>query len=108
MVEENDLDMITHTVTFRTKHDPGSDEEADFLRAGVALGSLEMVENFQCFRQVSSKSDFTFGFSMEFASQEEYDAYNSHPNHVNFVEERWLNEVEKFIELDYVQHPVPQ
>lgn len=96
--------MIIHTVAFKTKHLPGSEEEKNFLEAGIALGKLPMVRNFQCYRQISRKNDFEFGFSMEFVSQHEYDAYNEHPEHVDFVESRWKSEVEKFLEIDYVQY----
>ena len=27
--------------------------------------------------------------------------YNEHPDHVRFVQERWLAEVSEFLELDY-------
>ncbi len=52
--------------------------------------------------QVGTKADFDFGFSMRFADQAAYDGYNSDPVHVAFVQERWLPEVEAFVELDYV------
>ena len=96
--------MIIHTVAFRTKHAPGSPEEKDFLNDGIALGKLPMVKNFQCFKQVSRKNDFEFGFSMEFNSRLEYDAYNEHPKHVLFVESRWKSEVKEFMEIDYVKY----
>ena len=51
---------------------------------------------------MSKKNDYEFGFSMEFADQAAYDAYNDHPKHVKFVEERWKREVERFLEIDYV------
>ena len=38
---------------------------------------------------------------MEFAGQDAYDAYNGHPDHVRFVQERWLPEVADFLEIDY-------
>lgn len=98
--------MIIHTVAFKTKHSQGSKEEVDFLRAGKALGNLPMVGNFQCYKQVSQKNEFEFGFSMEFASPIEYAAYNAHPDHVKFVETRWIPEVETFIEIDYVNYEI--
>lgn len=67
----------------------------------MALGDLPMVQSFRCFRQVSAKNDFDFGFSMEFVSEEDYQAYNQHPVHVAFVSTRWIPEVENFLELDY-------
>ena len=42
-----------------------------------------------------------FGISMEFADRAAYERYNEHPDHVRFVQERWLSEVSEFLELDY-------
>ena len=53
-------------------------------------------------RQVSRKNDYAFGFSMEFKDQAAYSAYNDHPAHVAFVRDRWVPEVAKFMEIDYV------
>ena len=50
---------------------------------------------------MSPKNDFAFGFSMEFADQAAYDSYDAHPEHVRFVRERWVPEVEEFLEIDY-------
>lgn len=96
--------MIIHTVVFKTKHALGSEEERDFLKAGIALGELPMVRNFQCYKQVSKKNDFEFGFSMEFMSQRDYDAYNEHPEHRDFVQSRWQSEIEDFLEIDYLKY----
>jgi hypothetical protein len=38
---------------------------------------------------------------MEFADEAAYRAYNDHPDHVAFVEGRWLPEVSDFLEIDY-------
>ncbi|MBB3608005.1 Dabb family protein [Rhizobium sp. BK602] len=93
--------MIRHTVAFRLKHAAGSAEEARFLRDALALKEIPGVRNFEQLRQTSSKNDFTFGFSMEFDDQSGYDAYNVHPDHVAFVRDRWVPEVESFLEIDY-------
>ncbi|WP_375597380.1 Dabb family protein [Devosia sp. Naph2] len=94
--------MIRHTVSFTLKHAAGSDAERDFLDAALVLAAIPGVTRFERLRQVSPKTDFAFGFSMEFADQAAYDAYNAHPDHVAFVQERWVPEVERFQELDYV------
>jgi hypothetical protein len=39
---------------------------------------------------------------MEFADQAAYDGYNNHPDHVAFVRNRWMVEVEDFLEADFV------
>ena len=38
---------------------------------------------------------------MEFADEAAYTGYNTHPDHVRFVEQRWLVEVADFLEIDY-------
>jgi hypothetical protein len=94
--------MITHTALFRLKHAKGSPEEAAFLEAADILIAIPGVEDFQKLRQVSPKNDFAFCFSMKFKSQTEYDFYNTHPDHVAFVRDRWIPEVAAFMEVDYV------
>jgi hypothetical protein len=94
--------MIRHTVVFTLKHAHGSEEERAFLSdARIALADIPGVEKFEQLRQVSKKNDYRFGFSMEFADQRAYDAYDKHPQHVNFVQDRWNREVETFLEIDY-------
>ena len=65
--------MIRHTVAFKLKHSSGSESEASFLKAAQVLTSIPTVRNFEWLRQVSPKNKFEFGFSMEFASQQDYD-----------------------------------
>ena len=93
--------MIRHTVAFRLHHAPGSTEEQDFLAAARGLAEIPGVEAYEQLRQTSAKNDFTFGFSMEFADQAAYDAYDAHPVHLAFVAERWVPEVADFLEIDY-------
>ncbi len=96
--------MIRHTVAFRLKHPAGSAPERDFLHAAEALVAIPGVRNFERLRQVGRKNPFTFGFSMEFETQQDYDAYNLHPEHVRFVESRWKPEVADFLEIDYAPY----
>ena len=92
---------IRHTVSFTLAHPAGSAEERDFLDAARRLGAIPGVEAFEVLSEVSPKNDFRYGISMEFANQAAYDGYNTHPDHVRFVEERWLAEVADFMEIDY-------
>ncbi|WP_421725081.1 Dabb family protein [Bauldia sp.] len=93
--------MIRHTVVFRLKHPVGSAEEKAFHDAAKALAAIPGVEAFELLREVSPKNDFSYGISMEFADQAAYDGYNTHPDHVTFVRDRWMNEVDDFLEVDY-------
>lgn len=78
---------IQHTVVFQLVHESGSTAEAEFLETGRAtLISIPGVTDFAVNRQVSPESDLTWQFSMVFADQAAYDAYNVHPAHVEFVE----------------------
>ena len=93
--------MIRHTVVFRLRHPSGSPEEAAFLDAARVLATIPGVERFERLREVSPKNGYAFGLSMEFADQDAYDGYNRHPDHVAFVEGRWIPEVADFLEIDY-------
>ena len=92
---------IRHTVSFALRHPASSPPEREFLDAARRLEAIPGVESFDILAEVSPKNDFRFGISMEFADQTAYDAYNRHPEHVRFVEERWQNEVADFLEIDY-------
>lgn len=92
---------IRHTVAFTLVHVQGSAEERDFLQAAESLASIPGVEAFELLDEVSPKNGYRFGLSMEFEHRAAYELYNEHPDHVRFVEERWLSEVSEFLELDY-------
>ncbi|ESQ84771.1 hypothetical protein AEAC466_06865 [Asticcacaulis sp. AC466] len=95
--------MIRHIVPFRLTHAHGSAAEADFLVANRRLADIPGVENFELLRQVSPKSNFDFCVSMAFADQAAYEAYNTHPAHVDFVQTRWLVDVADFMEIDLTE-----
>ena len=93
---------VLHTVVFRLHHAAGSAAEAEFLAAARAtLPAIPGVEEFVVRQQVSPKSALTHQFSMRFADQAAYDAYNGHPAHVDFVATRWAHEVAEFQEYDF-------
>ena len=91
---------IRHGVVFTLKHAEGSAEEADFLQANAALASIPGVEAFELMREVSPKNPYRFALTMEFVDRAAYDAYSAHPDHESFVNNRWVNEVSDFLELD--------
>ena len=93
--------MIRHTVAFRLKHPKGSKEEAAFLTAAGKLVAIPGVQKFEVLRQVSPKNEYAFGLSMEFNDGLAYEGYDRHPDHVAFVRDRWVLEVEAFLETDY-------
>ena len=92
---------IRHTVAFTLGHPEGSAEETNFLDAAKRLAAIPGVEAFELLSEVSPKNGYRFGISMEFADRGAYESYNEHPDHVRFVQERWLGEVSDFLELDY-------
>jgi hypothetical protein len=92
---------VRHTVAFTLVHEEGSAAEPDFLREAEHLTNIPGVEAFELLDEVSPKNRYRFGISMEFADRAAYDRYNEHPDHVRFVEERWVPEVSEFLELDY-------
>jgi heme-degrading monooxygenase HmoA len=92
---------LRHTVAFTLVHEEGSAEERDFLEAAEHLATIPGVEAFELLAEVSPKNDYRYGISMEFADRSAYERYNEHPDHVRFVQERWVSEVSEFLELDY-------
>jgi len=96
---------IRHTVVFALAHAKGSPAESDFLTAAARLAAVPGVEEFELLRETSPKNGYRFGISMEFADASAYEAYNEHPDHVRFVEERWRAEVADFLEVDYAALP---
>ena len=92
---------VRHTVAFTLVHEDGSAEERDFLEAAERLATIPGVEAFELLAEVSPKNANRFGISMEFADRSAYDRYNEHPDHIRFVQQRWLAEVSEFLELDY-------
>ncbi len=92
---------VRHTVAFTLVHEEGSPEERDFLQAAEQLATIPGVEAFELLAEVSPKNGYRYGISMEFADRPAYERYNEHPDHVRFVQERWLSEVSEFLELDY-------
>jgi len=100
--------MIQHTVVFTLKHPAGSPQEKDFLEAAMILEQIPPVRNFQRNRQVSTKNNFSFGFSMAFETEAAYQEYNDHPIHTEFVETRWIPEVTEFMEIDYAPYNKPK
>ena len=98
--------MIVHTVCFSLVHEPDSADEAAFLAAARAtLPAIPGVRESTVSRQVSEQSVFRFQFSMRFADQDSYTAYNEHPDHQGFVATRWADEVASFQEFDFVPLP---
>jgi hypothetical protein len=92
---------MEHTVNFRLKHAADSAAETEFLSAARGLASIPGVGDFRIRRQVSPKNSHTFGISMRFDRPADFQAYLDHPLHVEFVENRWIPEVEDFQEADF-------
>lgn len=93
---------IRHMVIFDLKASKGSMDAEKFLADGKAiLESIPVVNHFEVLYQVSPKNDYDYGFSMEFNNQADYDTYNAHPSHEEFVRGRWVTEVERFLEIDF-------
>ena len=93
---------IQHMVIFNLSYPKESSEAKKFIEDGTRiLSGIPVVNNFQAFNQVSKKNSYQFGFSMVFANQSDYDVYNKHPEHLEFVQNRWMKEVREFLEIDF-------
>lgn len=97
--------MITHSVIFSLKHPRHSAEEKHFFDRAKQLSAIPGVQQFECLEQFNPKNKFAFGLSMVFENETVYAEYNSHPAHVAFIQECWLNDVTDFLEIDYKAMP---
>ena len=93
--------MIRHSVILKLKSGISPEEKAAFFDAIDKLAFIPDVQKFEVLKQISSKNKFEYGISMEFDTQEHYDFYSDHPDHVYFVQHFWLKNVEDFLEIDY-------
>lgn len=100
-LNQTSLLKIKHTVVFRFKQPMDSTELKAFFKAARKLANIPGVQNFESLKQISKKNNFEYGLSMEFSSQQSYDQYLNHPDHVSFVKEFWLKDVADFMEIDY-------
>ncbi len=101
MKPQSNTSRIRHTVVFRLDRPEDHLKEQEFLIAAQQLAFIPGVEKFEILKQISQKNAFDWGISMEFANRELYDEYNRHPDHVKFIEQRWLPDVDDFLEIDY-------
>ncbi|MBL7817902.1 MAG: Dabb family protein [Saprospiraceae bacterium] len=94
---------IRHAGIFKFKTNVTDQEKQAFFTALKNLEQLEGVQKMEISKQISTKNAFEYGFSMEFANDDVYEAYNIHPQHDAFVKNYWLKYVEDFMEIDTVQ-----
>jgi hypothetical protein len=91
---------IRHAGIFNFKPTVSESQKHEFFVALKALEDINGVEKMEVSRQTSTKNKFNYGFSMEFASNESYQAYSIHPQHDAFVKDFFIPLVEDFMEID--------
>ncbi|GHU63303.1 hypothetical protein AGMMS49983_06450 [Clostridia bacterium] len=90
---------VRHMVVFNLK--PDADAKVFLETARAKLGPIPYATNIlQCY-QTNAMCPFKYGFSFDFASQEDYERYNSNPDHVWFVTNFWKTQVADFMEVDF-------
>ncbi len=97
---------IRHAGILKFKSTGTEQEKRTFFIALKDLEQIEGVQKMEIFKQISPKNKFEYGFSMEFANSEIYQAYNVHPSHDAFVQNYWLKYVEDFMEIDTMEMDV--
>jgi len=97
--------MITHVVVFWTNQ-PYEDSAAALYERAKKLQSIPGVENFRCGCPVPSPrgsvdDSFQVALSMDFKDQATADAYQSHPDHVDFVENGFKKFASRVVIYDF-------
>jgi hypothetical protein len=93
--------MIRHSVLLKLKANIGSEAKKVYFDEVEKLAHIPDVKKFEILKQTSTKNKFEYGISMEFDTLEQYDTYTNHPQHVSFVQDFWIPNVEDFLEIDY-------
>jgi Stress responsive A/B Barrel Domain len=52
-------------------------------------------------RRIGARNAFALGVVFTFAGEAAHRAYKANPLHDRLVQERWIPEVEEFLEIDY-------
>ncbi len=94
---------IRHAGIFNFKPTVSESQKHEFFVALKALEDINGVEKMEVSRQTSTKNKYKYSFSMEFASNEIYQAYSIHPQHDAFVKDFFIPLVEDFMEIDTEQ-----
>ncbi|WP_309398075.1 Dabb family protein [Cerasicoccus maritimus] len=97
--------MITHVVVFWLDKPYGENRD-QLLAAAKELGDIPGCENFRTGAPVPSTrgvvdDSFAVAISMDFADQATADAYQSHPDHLKFVNESVKPFVKRFVVYDF-------
>lgn len=96
--------MLHHSVVFTLKPSLDEQDVNQFFKAAKQLATIEGVDDFTCHKQVSAKTNFQYGLSMNFANETAYKHYTEHPLHTQFIENYWLPHVIDFMEIDYLPY----
>jgi heme-degrading monooxygenase HmoA len=94
--------MIRHSVIFSLNQPPSSTQHAAFFKAAHELSAIPGVRQFEILKQVSDKNAYEYGIAMAFEDENQYAAYNTHPDHRQFLENFWIPYVKEFLEIDLV------
>jgi hypothetical protein len=87
----------------KSEEEGGAGADAFFAKAEELLWPIPHVSNAARYSQTSAMCPYQYGFSFDFASQDDYDAYNSHPAHLRFLAGWWKKQVSGFMEIDFVR-----
>ena len=95
---------VRHMVVFNLKWRKDSPEAKEFLAAAKeTFDQIKYARDVMFCYEVSPKNGYDYGFSFDFMTKEDYEAYNNHSAHIKFVEEKWTTEVTDFLEIDLAE-----
>jgi hypothetical protein len=94
--------MIRHTVVFTLKHAAGSAEEGALPARCQGAGRHSGRRKVRAIAPGQPQERLRLRLLDGIRRQAAYSGYNDHPDHVAFVRDRWIPEVARFLEIDYV------
>ena len=97
------MPAIRHIVPVSLNYDEGDPRIKEFFDAAKRLlSSIPCVQEYHHYKQTHSDTPFQYGFVLEFKSEEDFQAFMSHPNEVEFTEKYWNPAVKGFLDCNFV------
>lgn len=97
---------ICHVLIFKFKKEISEKDQQLFLERMKSLEQISGISNFEIAKQINANTKFNHILSMDFDSDESYQAYVKDPINREFVNNFWLAMVEDYLVIDNEINPV--
>ena len=91
---------IRHVLIFNLKRNTSEANQQRFFEGMAALSSIPGISNFDVSKQINANTKYKYVLTMDFDSNESYQAYIKHAKNQEFVKSFWLKMVDDYLVID--------